>query len=114
MALIPHSHELIDQGFGIQFIRQPLMYIEPTDTWFYMVGLFSIAVADVGLAFRGACVALLGAALVLSFSVAGIIATLLALLICGAAFVGGRGLALVLVLGGGIALMVLPVDQLVA
>lgn len=105
---------VIDQGFGLHFTRQPLVFIEPTDTWYYTAALFWFAVTDVKMAARGFCLVILGIALIVSFSVAGILGTVGAGLICGAMRVGGRKLVLLLIVGVGLLISSVPLDHLIA
>jgi hypothetical protein len=113
IALVPHVG-VTDQGFGLQFVRQPFVYIEPTDTWLYTAGLFWLAVADSKLPARGICISILGLALALSFSVAGVLATVAAAMFCIAMAAGGG--TLVMLLLGAVATLfaLLPIDQMLA
>ncbi len=113
LAFVPHMASF-DQGFGLVFVRQPLVYIEPTDTWLYSAGLLWFAVADRTMPLRILCIAVLGLALAVSYSVAGILATVGAALVCVGVYVGGRTLVLAIV--GGIAMLfsVLPLDFLLS
>lgn len=73
IALVAQS-DVGDAGFGLNFVRQPFLYNEPSSTWHYTFGLFGIALADYKLPFRPLCIAVFGLALILSFSVFGILA----------------------------------------
>jgi hypothetical protein len=113
VAIVPHLGAT-DQGFGLQFVRQPFLYIEPADTWLYTSGLFWLAVADSKLPGRTICLSILGLALALSFSVVGVLATIAALMFCVAMAAGGG--ALVMLLLGAVATLfaILPIDQMLA
>jgi hypothetical protein len=111
LAVVPHIRDVADQGFGLTFIRQPLVFIEPTDTWLNTAGLFALAIADRQLAFRKLSLAVLAFALAISFSLAGVLAMFAGILFCVAAF-GGRLLVLA-ALGAVLALLAMfPIDQL--
>src|SRR5207248_8195108 len=93
---VPHSWDVADQGFGLHLIRQSFLYMEPTETWYYLAGLFWIVLADEKMPGRGPCLVVLGIALALSFSVFGILATAGALMLVAAMWLGGRSLVLLL------------------
>jgi len=103
VAVVPVG-PAIDQGFGLHFMRQTFVYIEPTDVWYFVSGPFWIALADSRMPARRLCLVVLGVALTLSFSVFGILATFLALMCAAAMVLGGR---LLLSLVGVIVLAVL-------
>jgi hypothetical protein len=111
LALVPRIG-LEDQGFGLHFTRQPFIYIEPTDTWYYTAGLFWFAIADTSLPGRRFCLVILGIALAVSFSVAGVLATLAAVAICIGMTIGGRKLVFLLVGAGLLLLAIIPLDTL--
>jgi hypothetical protein len=113
MALVPQV-QVADQGFGVEFIRQPFVFTEPSGTWYYTASLFWLAVADSRLAWRKFCLVVLGIALVFSFSVAGILATIAAVLFCVAFAVGGRAVVLVIVAAAVALLAIVPIDQILA
>lgn len=111
ISMVPYSL-LTDQGFGLNFVRQPLVFIEPTDTWLYTAGLFWLAVADTRMPGRRFCLAVMAIALAVSFSVAGIVATVLAGVMCVAIVVGGRPMILVAAVATLVLPMLVPVPDL--
>lgn len=113
LALVPDM-AATDQGFGLHFTRQPLIYMEPTDTWYFTGGLFWFAVADRNLAARGFCLTIMAIALAVSFSVAGVIATILGAVICLALTFGGRKAVYLIIAAGALLLVTVPLDHLVA
>ena len=104
VAVIPHT-QAADQGFGLNFVRQSFVFIEPSDLWYFVSGPFWIALADTRMPARTLCLSVLGIALALSFSVFGILVTLAALMFAGAMAIGGR---LLLSLVAAITLVALP------
>jgi hypothetical protein len=91
VAVIPHA-VAIDQGFGLNFVRQTFVYIEPTDVWYFVSGPFWIALADTKMPARTMCLTVMGIALALSFSVFGILVTAIAIMLAAAMMLGGRAL----------------------
>jgi hypothetical protein len=111
LAFVPHGSQ-IDHGFGLVFVRQPLVYIEPTDTWLYCAGLFWLAVADERMALRRLCIAVLGVTLAVSFSAAGVLATMGSVLICIGVYFGGRTLMLAVLGGFAVLVSLVPLEVL--
>jgi hypothetical protein len=111
LALVPHDLAM-NQGFGLTFVRQPFVYIEPTDTWLYSGLMLWIAAADDRMPLRRFCIFILGTALAFSFSVAGILATAGAVMMCVGVVIGGRALVLGIAGGAVMLLSVLPIDML--
>jgi hypothetical protein len=110
-ALIPHA-AVDEQGFGVAFVRQPLVFIEPTDTWLYSTALFWYAIADPRMPLRKFCIGVLALALLVSFSVAGILATAGAIVLCVAVSIGGRAMVPLAILAGALLLMAVPLETL--
>jgi hypothetical protein len=111
LGIVPHDIAT-DQGFGLRFVRQPLVFIEPTGLWLYSVGLFWYTIADVRMPGRIACLVILGIALLVSFSVAGILATLAAIMFCMAFAAGGRPLVFALAGAALLLLALVPIPTL--
>jgi hypothetical protein len=86
-----------DQGFGLNFLRETFVYIEPTDVWYFVSAPFWIALADRRMPARTLCLVVLGAALALSFSMFGILVTSVAVMLAAAMALGGRLLLSLLV-----------------
>jgi hypothetical protein len=100
MAVVPSptTHGVTEQGFGLAFVRQSFVYIEPSDVWYAVAGWFGIALVDTKMPARTLCLVVLGLALALSFSVFGILVTVLAVVFAFAMAVGGRWLVAAAVL----------------
>jgi hypothetical protein len=104
VAVIPHA-SAVDQGFGLTFVRQSFVYAEPSDLWYFVSGPFWIALADTRMPARTLCLAVMGIALALSFSVFGMLAIVVAMMFVAVMAVGGRLLVWLL---GAIILLTLP------
>lgn len=100
-----------DQGFGLSFVRQSFLYTEPSALWYFVAGPFWIALADTRMPARRLCLAVLGIALLLSFSVFGILVTAAALTFAAAMALGGRLLVSFLAIGIVVALPFVPVND---
>jgi hypothetical protein len=113
LSVVPQI-PIADQGFGLHFTRQPLIYIEPTDTWYYTAGLLWLAVADTKMPARRFCIAVMTIALAVSFSVAGVLATIAATVLCAAMTLGGRKLVFLFIVAGLLVFASVPVERLIA
>ncbi len=89
VAVVPQG-SAVEQGLGLSFVRQPFVFAEPSELWYFAAGPFWLAVADEKLPARALCLTVLGIALGLSFSVYGILVTLAGLMFAAAMAVGGR------------------------
>ena len=80
LTLIPIdiSNNLTSWFFGMRFSRLPFMYAEPSYTWMYTVGLFCFSIGDQNMPYRKWLLLMMFLALLLSFSVQGILSLIIA------------------------------------